>query len=634
MSILLLAYGLFVQGLQGGFHFDDLVNLAGLNHVETFEAAMQFVTAGIAGPAGRPLSLASFAFQADAWPNQPQQFLLVNILIHLFNGVLVAWFSLLIAKRGDLPHKHLFVLLLTAFWLLHPIQVSPVLFIVQRMTLLAGTFILLGLIFYLLGRAPSQRGIKAWAWIFLAFAMTIPALLSKENGVLLPGFLLILEFFVLGKWSTAVAISLTPSTRWNASQIRTYSLAVWATLLAVVGLYYLYRYWPSFVLTAQAKGTTLPQHAATEVRVVTHYLMQIIIPRAQEFGPFHDDFPVSASWNDPRALAAFAGLLALLLLSWLGRHRLPLVAAGVFMFFWGHGLESSIIPLEPYFEHRNYVPLLGIAIALAALTQYFETYRKLATAGLAGLVLICVLATYQYASLWGDRLMSAHLWHAERPHSARATLHLADFLASQQQWTVMHRLVEKAWRADPEDMNLTFSVLYGLCKTSSEKLDQTTLVALRHSAKEGRFTVKSMETLDHVTELVTSGNCPALAVKDILGVLDTLAENPRYQVHAGTVADLLTIRAKILFAQGKIAESAALLDTAILKVFRLEIALQAAKMFAESGNSAKAASLLEESRYRLPANIWQRKKWLQKIEAAEVAIKRISAGMQITNAKK
>jgi hypothetical protein len=157
---------------------------------------------------------------------------------------------------------------------------------------------------------------------------------------------------------------------------------------------------------------------------------------------------------------------------------------------------------------------------------------------------------------------------------------------------------------------------------------------LRHSAKEGRFTVKSMDTLDHVTGLVTSGDCPALAVNDILGILDTLAENPRYQVHAGTVADLLTIRAKILFSQGKIAESAALLDAAISKVFRLDIALQAAKMFAESDNSAKAVSLLQESRSRLPTNTWQRKKWLQEIEAAEVSIERINAGTLGINTKR
>jgi hypothetical protein len=611
LLLLAIAYLIFSQGMGGGLYIDDMGNLGTLSQVHTLESAMQFAFSGNSGPSGRPLSLASFALQAGSWPHKPEAFIQVNILIHLLNGALVAWFSLLLANSAGIVRKAPFSLLLTALWLLNPIQVSPVLLIVQRMTLLSGLFTFLGLIFYLLGRTSKTNGKVSWFWIFLAFAMTIPATFSKENGVLLPGFLLILELFLFSRRGDSCH-----------SALRTKLLAAWSIGTLLLGLLFLYRYWPSFAESFAAKGYTLPQHIATEARAVAHYLSQIMMPNMPEFGPFHDDFPVSEAWHDLRALAATACLAVLAGLSWFLRNRSPLFAAGVCFFLWGHALESSVIPLEPYFEHRNYIPMLGVAIALAGLVQLITKHQKLASAGLAGLLLLSTFSTYQYAAIWGQRGLAIQYWYSERPESVRALLFYTDHLAQQNQWSEVNEIVGNAWRANPQKMSLAMPMLYVACRASNKRLDEQELEKLIHIVREGPFTIRVANHLDKVADLVTSKHCAAVSPENILAILDALAANPHYQIYAETVSDLLVIRAKVLYAQGHVLQSAMLLNEAVGHSFRIDIALQGAKMFAVSAHPTEADRLVKLSRANLPSNPWLRAKWLRDIENTQATIAR------------
>ncbi len=613
-SLLAIAYGLFSQGMGGGLYFDDTGNLAPLSHVRSLESAMQFVWSGTGGPTGRPLSLASFALQAEAWPHKPEVFIQVNILIHLLNGALVAWFALLLANSAGIARKVLFVSLLTALWLLSPLQVSAALFIVQRMTLLSGLFTLLGLIFYLHGRLPRENGKLSWRWIALAFAMTLPATLSKENGVLLPGFLLILEFFIFSGKADS-----------NSSAWRTKLLAVWASILLLLGLLYMYRYWPSFSEGFATRGYSMPQQVATEARIVVHYLSQFLMPNLADFGPFHDDFPLSDAWYDPRALAAATVLFVLAGLAWWGRYRLPLFAAGIFVFLWGHALESSVIPLELYFEHRNYLPVLGLAMALTGLTLALRKHQTLALSGLVGLILLFTFSTYQYAAIWGQRPASAQYWYSERPQSVRAVLNLADQLGEQRRWSEADQLVSKAWRANPGNMGFAMPMLYVACRSATAKLNTRTFGELTNTMRTGQFTRTSALIVHRVLNLVTSGQCTAFTLTDIQTILDALADNPSYQVEAETVADFMIIRAKALFAQGHPVQSADLLSQAIGIDFRLSIALQAVKLFEDAGQHAQAVRILQRVRSQLPTNPWLRARWLQDIQRTEATIARFSA---------
>ena len=87
-------------------------------------------------------------------------------------------------------------------WIVHPIQVSTVLYVVQRMTLLASLFVLLGIVGYLFGRQLHTEGAKATGILLMTVSPLVGAvlgLLSKENGVLLYAYLGVIELFLLHK---------------------------------------------------------------------------------------------------------------------------------------------------------------------------------------------------------------------------------------------------------------------------------------------------------------------------------------------------------------------------------------------------------------------------------------------------
>jgi tetratricopeptide (TPR) repeat protein len=384
----------------------------------------------------------------------------------------------------------------------------------------------------------------------------------------------------------------------------------------------MYRYWPSFSQGFATKGYSLSQQVATEARIVVHYLSQFVMPNLPEFGPFHDDFPLSDAWHDPRALAAATALFVLAGLAWWGRHRCPLFAAGVFVFLWGHALESSVIPLELYFEHRNYIPVLGLAMALTGLTLALRKYQQLALSGLLGLILLFTFSTYQYAAIWGQRHASAQYWYSERPQSVRAVLSFADQLGEQRRWSEADQLVSKAWSANPGNMGFAMPMLYVACR--SAKLNARTFGELTYTMRTGQFTRTSALIVHRVLKLVTSGQCTAFTLADILTILDALADNPSYQVEAETVADFMIIRAKALFAQGHSVQSADLLSQAIGIDFRLSIALQAVKLFEDAGQHAQAVRILQRVRSQLPTNPWLRARWLKDVENTEATIAHFS----------
>ncbi|TQE98130.1 MAG: hypothetical protein FKY71_15460 [Spiribacter salinus] len=101
-------------------------------------------------------------------------------------------------------------------------------------------------------------------------------------------------------------------------------------------------------------------------------------------------------------MPALLGVVALAVSAIKLRRRLPLYAAGIRFFLVGHLLESTFIPLELYFEHRNYLagallwlPVGGACFALG--------YRPWAPPVLmVAIVLVLAPLTHFRATTWGD----------------------------------------------------------------------------------------------------------------------------------------------------------------------------------------------------------------------------------------
>lgn len=423
-SILLLVVGCYWPGLSGGFLFDDYPNLQGLGAyggVVDYETFKSFVLTGWSGPFGRPISLLSFLLDDNTWPSHAPWFKQTNLLIHLLVGLLLCWSTLLLLRLyGYTENKAVWIAVLTAsFWLLHPYFVSTTLYVVQRMAQLAALFMLAGLAGYLHGRLLlATKPVKAYLWMTLSLGLgTLLAVFSKENGALLPLLLLVVEFC-----RPSTSPHPRPQFWWRVVFLWFPSLAVLGALASYID--FSSNPWPT-------RTFNQPERLLSEGRIVWEYLFHLWVPRIEGRGLFHDGYQISMGWFSPPITAlAVIGLMALVVLAVTQRKRWPLLSVAVLFFFVGHLVESTVIGLELYFEHRNYVAAAFLFLPLAAGCVSLAERYKPALAGCVVALILLLLAgmTWQRATLWSDSNKLELYWAVATPESARAQNSLAAYL--------------------------------------------------------------------------------------------------------------------------------------------------------------------------------------------------------------
>lgn len=418
---------IYWPGLSGAFIFDDFstiventrLHVTALQPSLIWQAATSFDPGGTFG--ARPLAMATLAVNHAVGGLNPWGYKFVGLLVHACNTVLV-W--VLVNILLGLPTatvalkdraRHVAAFAVALLWAIHPIQVSSVLYVVQRMETLAATFMLAAMICYLRGRLCQIRSCSGWRWFVAAVLLTLMGLLSKETAVLVPLYALAMELTVL----RFAASSTSVERRWRWL----YGLGVLAGFVIFVAVV-VPHYWSDHYL-ARNFGTW--ERLLTQLRVLPMYLLQIFVPTPGNLTFYYDNVLPSRGILQPVSTLLGGLLLSGLLATavW-ARRRAPLVALGMLWFFASHLLTSNVIALELAFEHRNYLALLGVLLvacelilrAPAAARQLVLPVAVVAVlAGSAGLTLI-------RSATWGDPLLLATELVVENPGSARASADL------------------------------------------------------------------------------------------------------------------------------------------------------------------------------------------------------------------
>ena len=144
-------------------------------------------------------------------------------------------------------------------------------------------------------------------------------------------------------------------------------------------------------------------------------------------GFYHDDVILSTSLISPISTLLSALFLAALIGSAVYfRKRLPMYAFGILFFFTGHLLESSIFGLELMFEHRNYLPSVGIAIAAVAAIQVSMKKQRGIEAVAVIAISVMSLLTWQRAVVWGSPDTMYEYMYRAHPQSKRLAYLFAD----------------------------------------------------------------------------------------------------------------------------------------------------------------------------------------------------------------
>ncbi|MGB9191843.1 tetratricopeptide repeat protein [Acinetobacter sp.] len=453
LLILALCIIVYWVGLKGNFLFDDYPNLEPLSTygiIDSFDKIRAFVGSGFAGPTGRPISLASFLIDANTWPTPPYPFKYTNLMIHLLNGVLLCWASLLLLKNYNYNEKKsIWIALLSmAFWLLHPYMVSTTMYIVQRMAQLATLFSLFGIIGYL--KARQILATHPWtAYLGMTFAIgagTILATYSKENGALLPLLILVIEFCNPNKINK-------PIWQWRTIFLWLPSLAILLLMLKYVT--FAENPWPN-------RNFNMVERLYSETRIVTEYLFNLIIPQIELKGLYQDGFDVSRSLIHPiTTLFSTIFLTLLFISSFILRKKFPLFSVAILFFFAAHLMESTVIGLELYFEHRNYTAALFLFLPFASGLYSLRQHINLHLVNFIVIIVLAILSlfTYERAKLWGNTEELQLYWAKNSPNSPRAQNAIASTLMNQGQIFEANQFLEHAIQRMPDSALLNLQLL-------------------------------------------------------------------------------------------------------------------------------------------------------------------------------
>lgn len=432
-ALLLLTALVYLPGLTSPLLLDDDNNLAPLvDYLHGERSAANVIFGNGSGELGRPLSMASFVVNAKLTGDSVYALKATNLALHLLTGLIAILLLQRLLARDPLTARNArwAGLLLGGIWLLHPMQVSTVLYAVQRMAMLAALFSFAALCVYVVGRERAelrQRG--AAALLFGVFPLfVLLGVASKENAVLILPLTGVLE-----------CILLTPTRSANkGGHSRPRLLKIWLALFIalpalLVAAVFLSRHFGP--LNYSERDFSLIQRLLSEARVLWDYIGTWLLPNGDRLGVFHDDYKISTALLTPATtLIALLGWGVTIIAALHLRREAPAFSAGVLFFLCGHSLESSFLPLELYFEHRNYLPSLGILLALTGAIAWLakQLTTSVAFSPRLGIwVLVVLLPAYAFAtwvqsSIWGQPMVFWAQQEAAHPNSVRVRTELSN----------------------------------------------------------------------------------------------------------------------------------------------------------------------------------------------------------------
>ena len=390
-ALIIIVYG---QTLFSSFHFDDrssiLNNPVLRSRTTTVEDLWQYWPT-------RFITTCSFYLNFRVRGLRPFGYHLVNILIHVINAGLVYFILLYSIERANntsSPAVGFPACAGAMIFALNPLQTQGVSYIAQRAASLAASFYLTGLLCYI--RADRRRGEIFYP---LAWAAGAAAMFCKEMAVSFPLAVILWDLIF----------------RKDSSRRRGRRWFIFLLLILIIPLtVMLHSANPKYNDSGQIGitagkgfekvmgGVEAPDRASyaiTQIRVFVTYLRLTILPIRQNLDY---DFPVFFRFFQWRILLSLITILSLIIFSvFLLRRKKILGGFGIIFFISALLPESSFIPIrDVIFEHRLYLPLLGLAFLTAQFS--FSSRRQRVRFGL--IILFLATLTLARNRVWMDEI--------------------------------------------------------------------------------------------------------------------------------------------------------------------------------------------------------------------------------------
>ena len=439
LLFIILGFGIYSNTMEVPFYFDDIERIKENPHIRMTNLSFREIgEAGFKGSSTRPIAFITFALNYYFHQYDPMGYHIVNIFIHLFNGILLYLFVKTTLqfppgspKRDQSAYQGLnpsFIAFFTALvWLVHPIQTQSVTYIVQRLNSLAAMFYLISFLCYIKGRlcehqrlhnlqsekstkikAPrssrlnTSRGSKGnmqpagqyhYLWFMGSAVAWILALGCKQTAATLPFFILLYEWYFFQDLSRD----------WLRRNLK-YFLGIIILFGLIAFIYLGLNPWEKILsLNAFAKKEFIyTERVLTQFRVVIYYLGLLFYPNPSRLNLDYD-FPLSHSLIEPVTTILSLGLIiGLVGLAVYLAKKDRLISFCILWFFGNLIIESSIIPLAIIFEHRTYLPSMLVCLIVVMVASRYIKQRWFVTALLCVVVLLFSIWTYQRNDVWKD----------------------------------------------------------------------------------------------------------------------------------------------------------------------------------------------------------------------------------------
>ena len=342
-----------------------------------------------------------------------------------------------------------------------------------------------------------------------------------------------------------------------------------------------------------ARLWTIGERLLTEPRVVLDYLRLLLIPRVLSTGLYNDAYVVSTSLFQPATtLPALLGVLGLVVTGFAVRQRAPVLSAALLFYFAGQMLESTSIPLELYFEHRNYLPalLLGWPLALAVCRWKARVQAR----ALIAVLLLGVLGatTWQRASLWARQDQMALLWAKQNPASSRAQATAASFEIQAGRPDLAMTRLAAPWQQAPGDLQLALNYAGAACAMRGLHADEIKAVAVAlRTATHGDQLVHRW--LDRALDMAVAGDCQGMDLDALARWLDAARANPRLASMPGRQQDLHSLAGRLALARHHADKALDEFNQALDAWPTPQAAAKQAALLASSGAHAQALAHLD-----------------------------------------
>jgi tetratricopeptide (TPR) repeat protein len=471
-GIILITTMIYIPSMQGGFYFDDQWQIISNQRLKV----QTFNTSALSGLLleNRPVTYLTFALNYYFDRLHPFSYRLVNLIVHLAVVICVYYFTLMTLnlaiqnRENHSMNPKQTAGLITLFWAIHPVHVAAVAYIVQRATLMAALFSLLSLIFYIKARqAHRLRQLVGYYGVSLmAFLL---ALGSKEIAVNIPFILLLYDAFFISRFRLD---------RLKKVMIF-YVLAFSALFVVLQAQGKMASVWDILQKNYAMEPLGMKERLLTEFRVVTHYISIILLPHPSRLNLDYD-FSLSQSlFNPVTTLLSLLIIVGMILFSVRYAKIKPLISFWILWFLGNLVLESTILKLDLVFEHRLYLPSLGlISIAVFSLTNMnfkrwypSDTGWNMAKASLlATIVVLTCFWTYQRCSIWSDEVA---LWKdtiEKSPNKSRPHLNLGTAYKKRGQMDLAEEQFQEAIRLQPRDPEALTALAHLYSQTGRQEL--------------------------------------------------------------------------------------------------------------------------------------------------------------------